>query len=480
MIIDISNEGPCYIKKIFGTCLSNCFRKLSACKRVRNQLLEIVLAYNDYMWMGYMNQDWNKGLSLNPEIIEKCKQMKPMDIVVGVLCKDVEATVLNVLNVVNEGLYRYFPDYNLAIVICCAKCIDKTNEAIDLFQPYSTIEKIVTTDITEGGKGAGVMTIFEIAHECEAKSVILIDGDLLSIKPGWIQTIANPIVYGRADLTVPYYIRDKNDGVITNNLVYPFTRALYGIDIRQPIAGEYAISKNLYELLREHPLFPPDFGIDIFILTVAAAEGMYVKESLFSLKIHESTTHYLEPEKFLIPMFRKVTGSMFELAKYYEDHWKAKPPIWHAKYYRECFSKKPIPVRINISEMKKSFESEFATSKKIMNHYLPESILTELDDVVTNNKNFDSELWAEVVYNYAAAWKNIERDSDKYLLLDSLKNLWIGRFISYATEVKDMDINKAEVVIQKQAEIFEEKFDYLKSIYGDQYQTNDISQKNYS
>jgi hypothetical protein len=130
-------------------------------------------------------------------------------------------------------------------------------------------------------------------------------------------------VYGRADLTVPYYIRDKNDGVITNNLVYPFTRALYRIDIRQPIAGEYALSKNLYELLREHPLFPPDFGVDIFILTVAAAEGMYVKEGLFSLKIHESTTRYLEPEKFLIPMFRKVTGCMFELAKYYEDHWKS-------------------------------------------------------------------------------------------------------------------------------------------------------------
>jgi len=55
------------------------------------------------------------------------------------------------------------------------------------------------------------------------------DGDLLSIKPEWVETISNPIVYGRADLTVPYYIRDKNDGVITNNLVYPFTRALYGI-----------------------------------------------------------------------------------------------------------------------------------------------------------------------------------------------------------------------------------------------------------
>jgi glycosyltransferase involved in cell wall biosynthesis len=127
--------------------------------------------------------------------------------------------VLNVLNVINEGLYRYFPDYNKAIVVCEGKSTDKTLEAVELFQPYKSIKKIVTHDITDGGKGAGVMTILEMAHCADAKCVVLMDGDLLSIKPVWIQTISNPIIYGRADLTVPYYIRDKNDGVITNNLI---------------------------------------------------------------------------------------------------------------------------------------------------------------------------------------------------------------------------------------------------------------------
>ena len=384
---------------------------------------------------------------------------------VGVLCKDVEQTVLNVLNVINEGLYRYFPDYRKAIVVSSAESTDKTAEAVELFQPYKTIEKIATKDIVSKGKGAGVMTIFEIAHGCNAKMVVLMDGDLLSIKPRWLPMISNPIVYGRADLTVPYYIRDKNDGVITNNLVYPFTRALYGIDIRQPIAGEYALSKNLYELLREHPLFPPDFGIDIFILTVAAAERMYVKEGLFSLKIHESTTHYLEPEKFLIPMFRKVTGEMFELAKHYEEYWKTHPAPFRPKYDRQCFSQKPIPVKVNVPDMKKNFISEFKKSKNVMSQYLSDNAIKNLEGIVEGGKDFNSELWVEIVYNYAASWKRTQTESDKYLLLDSLKTLWLGRFVSYAKEVEDMDINDAEKVIQRQAELFEEKFDYLSSIY---------------
>jgi len=415
-----------------------------------------------------MNQKWNEGLSLKPEILEECRKTGPIDIMVGVLCKDVESTVLSVLNEINEGLYRYFPDYKKAIVISCAESSDNTDGAVKLFQPYNSIKKIVTRDIVSGGKGSGVMTIFEIAHECEAKCVVLMDGDLLSIKPRWIPMISNPIIYGRADLTVPYYIRDKNDGVITNNLVYPFTRALYGIDIRQPIAGEYAISRNLYELLRSHPLFPPDFGIDIFIVTTAAAEGMYVKEGLFSLKIHESTTHYLEPEKFLIPMFRKVTSSMFELAKHYETHWKSKPTMFKSKHKRECFSQKPIPVQINVDEMRKSFKAEFENAKKTMNSFLPEETIADLENIAYNDEEFKSDIWAEIVYSYASSYKKIVNAEEKYKLLDSLKTLWIGRFVSYAHEVKDMDINDAEHVIQKQAEVFEEKFDYLCSIYENQ------------
>jgi hypothetical protein len=406
-------------------------------------------------------------LYLEQEVIKKCEQIKPIDIMVGVLCKDVEATILNVLNVINEGLYRYFPDHKLAIVVTNGNSTDKTEDIINLFQPYSNINIIKTNDITNSGKGAGVITIFEIAHLSNAKSVILIDGDLLSVKPSWIQTIANPIVYGRADLTVPYYIRDKNDGVITNNLVYPFTRALYGIDIRQPIAGEYALSKNLYELLRKHPLFPPDFGVDIFILTVAAAEGLYIKEGLFSLKIHESTTRYLEPEKFLIPMFRKVTGSMFTLAKYYEKYWKIKPNIWRTKYHRESFSKKPIPVQININDMDKSFKNEYKIISKTLSHILPNDLIHNLNNITNNNENFNSETWAKIVYHYAAAYKKIDVNDEesKYKILDTLKTLWIGRFVSYAKQVRDMDINDAEKIIQQQAEIFEKQFEYLKSIY---------------
>ena len=339
-----------------------------------------------------MNREKSNKIKLKKETIKCCQEIKNLDIIVGVLCKDVETTVLNVLNVINEGLHQSFPDYKKAIVVSVGSSTDKTMEVVNLFQPYSSVSKIVCQDITDGGKGAGVLTIFEIAHETQAKCVVLIDGDLLSIKSVWIPTITNPIIFGRADLTVPYYIRHKYDAVITNNLVYPLTRTLYGLDIRQPIAGEFALSKNLYEILREHPLFPLDFGIDIFIVTVAAAKEMRIKEGLYSLKIHESTLRYLEPEKILVPMFKKVTRTMFDLAKYYEVFWKSRSRIITKSFYQKSYSKKPVPVKININKLKQSFIEEYFSKKDIIIKTLPEDIMATLDNTVNNHGFFDSDL----------------------------------------------------------------------------------------
>ena len=386
-----------------------------------------------------MQQNWNKHVRLKPTIVKQCWAKKPVDLLVGVLCENVESTILNVLNVINKGLYKYFPDLKKAIVVSKGKSSDDTDEAIDLFQPYNSITKIVTDDIPPGGKGAGVRTIIEVA--------------------------STPIIYGRANLTVPHYIRDKYDGVVTNNLVYPFTRAVYGIDVRQPIAGEFGLSRDLYEILRKHPLFPPDFGVDIFIVTVAAAENMMIREGLFALKIHRSTRRYLEPEKFLIPMFRKVTWRMFELTKYYETFWKQRELVPHKPRYSEHFGQKPIPVKVDINILKKAFKHELTTSKKTYRQFLPGEMMAALEDVVANNKRFDAELWARIVYHFVAMYKNMKDDDDKSLLIENLKTLWAGRFASYAQETKDMDINEAECVIQEQAEIFEKCFIYLRSIY---------------
>ena len=93
-----------------------------------------------------------------------------------------------------------------------------------------------------GGKGAALRTIFEIAAALEVQALVVVDSDLRSIVPEWIELLAGPILKGGYDFVAPLYARYKYDGTITNTVTYPLTRALYGHRIRQPIGGDFGVS----------------------------------------------------------------------------------------------------------------------------------------------------------------------------------------------------------------------------------------------
>ena len=84
-----------------------------------------------------------------------------------------------------------------------------------------------------------------MAVQLQAKACAVVDSDLRSITPEWIDMLLRPILFAGYDFVAPYYQRHKYDGTITNSIVYPLTRSLYGVRVRQPIGGEFGISARL-------------------------------------------------------------------------------------------------------------------------------------------------------------------------------------------------------------------------------------------
>ena len=148
----------------------------------------------------------------------------------------------------------------------------------------------------------------------------MVDSDLRSIAPEWIELLAGPILKGGYDFVAPLYARYKYDGTITNAIAYPLTRALYGARIRQPIGGEFAVSGDLVQRYLELPTFDEltaRFGIDIWMTHSAINEGFAVCQARLGAKIHDAK----DPASDLGPMFRQVVGTLFRMAGVYEDRW---------------------------------------------------------------------------------------------------------------------------------------------------------------
>jgi len=90
------------------------------------------------------------------------------------------------------------------------------------------------------------------------------------------------------------------------------TRALFGKRIRQPIGGDFAISKDVAKFYVEQDVWDTDvahFGIDIWMTINAITQGFRICQTNLGTKIHDAK----DPGQHLGPMFRQVLSALFTL-----------------------------------------------------------------------------------------------------------------------------------------------------------------------
>ena len=245
------------------------------------------------------------------------------------------ATIGHVVRAAHAGLVQYFPDLRPVLVNADAGSPDGTQrvvveteppgyvEQILLVHPKNRLDRVSLTypDVDGvGGKGAALRTIFEMAAALDVGALVVVDSDLRSIVPEWIELLAGPILKGGYDFVAPLYSRHKYDGTITNTVTYPVTRALYGHRIRQPIGGDFGVSGDLIRDYLAQDTWTPDvsrFGIDIWMTTTALTGGFAVCQSRLGAKIHDPK----DPGSDLGPMFRQVVGTLLGMAKDNASRW---------------------------------------------------------------------------------------------------------------------------------------------------------------
>src|SRR6188508_769830 len=232
--------------------------------------------------------------ALPKAIREEVDQLGSADIMVGIPSFRNAATIGHVARAAQAGLVQYFPDLRPVLVNADAGSPDGTQRVVIETEPPDYVERILLVRPTNrldrvtltypeidgvGGKGAALRTIFEIAAALNVQALVVVDSDLRSIVPEWIELLAGPILKGGYDFVAPLYARYKYDGTITNTVTYPMTRALYGLRIRQPIGGDFGVSGDLVEHYLAQGHWTPEvskFGIDIWMTTLALNGGFAI------------------------------------------------------------------------------------------------------------------------------------------------------------------------------------------------------------
>src|SRR6058998_1283743 len=258
--------------------------------------------------------------SLTPAIRDEISRLGHADIMVGIPSFKNAATIGYVVRASQAGLVQYFPDLRPVLVNSDAGSPDGTARVVVETEPPDYVEQILLVRPTN--KLSRVSLTYPEIDGVGGKvaALVVVDSDLRSIIPEWIELLAGPIVKGGYDFVAPLYARYKYDGTITNTVTYPLTRSLYGNRIRQPIGGDFGVSGDLVRHYLEQDDWTDDisrFGIDIWMTTSALTGGFAVCQTRLGAKIHDPK----DPGSDLGPMFRQVVGTILRLAVANAETW---------------------------------------------------------------------------------------------------------------------------------------------------------------
>src|SRR4030066_563318 len=400
------------------------------------------------------------------------EEIKETEILIGIPSYNNSRTIGQVVRAVMAGLAKYFPGAKTVIINSDGGSTDGTQEEVRRVQiedyktiltshPVHPIQKIVTPYHGIPGKGSSFRTIFETTQILNAKACAVVDSDLRSITPEWMELLLRPVYEEGFDYVSPLYARHKFDGTITNSIVYPLTRALYGKRVRQPIGGDFGFSGELANFYLTKDVWESDvarFGIDIWMTPLTIAEGYKVCQSYLGAKIHDAK----DPGSDLGPMFTQVVSSVYGMMGKYQPLWKEVKETQAVPTFGFHYEVGLEPVSVNIERMVGNFrlgvKDLMELWGKTLSHetaYWLESISRLSDEAFL----FPQDLWVRIIYDFAMTYHkgSIHRDH----LLKSMTPLYLGGVASFVKKNLRSSANEVEEGIESLCKVFEEMKPYL-------------------
>jgi hypothetical protein len=265
-----------------------------------------------------------------------------------------------------------------------------------------------------------------------------VDADLKSITKDWVKFLLGPIFEGY-DYVTPIYSRHKYDGTITNMICYPLLYGLVGLNVRQPIGGDFSFSGKLADYWLNQRWYPTTgmYGIDIFMTTHAVFGNFRIAQTGLGAKIHKPSAPKLSD------MFVQVVSTLFENLLNNKKLWSTE--VQETKRFGLKNMDAAQNLQVDKEKIKKTALFEY--DEELAQKYLSNTKISNM----FNNKQLkiDAELWSRCVYDMLNNFRKNRIETVK-----CLRALYFARVYSFIEHTENLDGENAEKEILDQAKIF--------------------------
>jgi hypothetical protein len=389
----------------------------------------------------------------------------PADLVVGLLTYNDAETIDGVLATAAEGLARHAGGARTVLVVSDAGSSDGTRDraaagplpAAVVTHEAPAGERVAVPFHGVPGRAMALRTVFAAARRLGARGLVLLEADVVSATPAWIERLAGPLLDDKADLVTPAYARHRYAGTISRLVLAPLLRALYGRRLQQPFGGQQALSARLLEHLLSHPKWssPGHDVSDLWITGTAIADGFVVCEAWLGRHEVRSRTRATD----LPAMLAQTLGAAFTVMERHGDLWLEVRGSEPLPAVGEPQPPGVEPLAVDVEGMQEAFRQGARDLTPIWELILAPETLAEVLALGGGRLRFPDDLWARVVYDFALGhhYSVVHRDH----LLRSLAPLYLGRTAAFVLASQAASAAASQAQLDEVAAAFERQKPYL-------------------
>lgn len=407
-----------------------------------------------------------------PESVQALlERAEPTDIVVGVLTFNDGATAPAVARALIDGFRRSVPQQRVLLVNCDAGSQDGTGDLIEqavghdgpfwaVRHPVLGSSLHVLSESGVPGRDVAVRLLATVSERLAAKACLIVDGNLKSVDQRWAELLTSPILDKGVDCVLPQFSRNRYEGTLTNTLLAPLTRALYGKRITYHQGGAYAFSKRFVEsslLTQPWDDEIPTCGIDGWLTTLAAAESAEICEARLGPRVQQGKLR-----ADLSTILAQSVGSIFHMMERYQSTWEPVKGSRAVPLVGEQAGLGDSVGALHVERMIHGFRQGLRDLVPIWQIVLdPDTFqqILELGIDEADSFRFPSSLWIQVVYDLALAYH--DRLLHREHLLKSLTPLYLGYTASLILATRALPVKRVEEELERLAAEYETMKPYL-------------------
>jgi glucosylglycerate synthase len=309
--------------------------------------------------------------------------------------------------------------------------------------------------------GTALRTILAAADLVRARACAVVSPAASSLTPDSIANLLRPAYRENFDFVAPLYTRNKYQGLLARNLLYPMSRALFGCGIRELFSDEWGFSGRLAALCLNQDVWHEEAiraRPEAWMAISAISSDFRCCQAFLGEKLPATKG----PRTDIVEVLRQTVGTLFWCLETRQPLWLERENSQQVPTFGPAHELTDEPTDLDRHRIFEMFRSGVTELEPLLSSILDPETHSEIKSIVSleeGNFRFKSDIWIRTLYDFAAAYHHsvINRDH----LVQALAPLYRGMTYSFLVEHSDSSPAEMETASEMLCAEFARQKPYL-------------------